>query len=66
MNKSEQVNELHEKAMKIAQTAFVARMQGQLENVKQLSYQAFPVFLVYRQRPLHTDSDDTAENALSD
>lgn len=41
MKKSEQVNELHEKAMKIAQAAFVARMQGHLENVKQLSSQAF-------------------------
>jgi hypothetical protein len=41
MKKSDQVNELHEKAMKIAQAAFVARMQGELENVKQLSSQAF-------------------------
>jgi hypothetical protein len=41
MKKSDQVNDLHEKAMKIAQAAFVARMQGELENVKQLSYQAF-------------------------
>jgi len=41
MKKSEQVNELHEKAMKIAQAAFVARIQGDLENVKQLSSQAF-------------------------
>jgi DNA polymerase III delta prime subunit len=41
MKKSDQVNELHEKAMKIAQAAFVARMQSELENVKQLSSQAF-------------------------
>jgi uncharacterized protein Yka (UPF0111/DUF47 family) len=41
MKKFEQVNELHEKAMKMAQAAFVARMQGELENVKQLSSQAF-------------------------
>ena len=41
MKKSDQVNELHEKAMKIAQAAFVARMQGELVNVKQLSSQAF-------------------------
>jgi hypothetical protein len=41
MKKSEQVNELHEKSMEIAQAAFVARMQGELENVKKLSYQAF-------------------------
>ncbi|MCK5524038.1 MAG: hypothetical protein KAI83_12975 [Thiomargarita sp.] len=41
MKKSAQVNELHEKAMKMAQAAFVARMQGELENVKQFSYHAF-------------------------
>ncbi|HEW97661.1 MAG: hypothetical protein DRR16_23970 [Candidatus Parabeggiatoa sp. nov. 3] len=32
MKKFEQVNELHEKAMKMAQAAFVARMQGELEK----------------------------------
>ncbi len=41
MKKSVQVNALHDKAMEIAQAAFVARMQGELENVKPLSCQAF-------------------------
>jgi len=41
MKKSDQVNALHDKAMEIAQAAFVARMQGELENVKPLSCQAY-------------------------
>jgi len=41
MKKSDQINELHSKAMEIAQTAFVARIQGELEKLKQLSSQAF-------------------------
>jgi hypothetical protein len=41
MKKSDQVNELHEKAMEIAQAAFIARIQGNLENVKQLSLKAY-------------------------
>ncbi|MEN8217479.1 MAG: hypothetical protein ABFS56_14145 [Pseudomonadota bacterium] len=41
MKKSDKVNELHSKAMEIAQSAFIARIKGELEKVKQLSYQAF-------------------------
>ena len=41
MNKSEQVNELHEKAMDIAERGFMAKKQGKLDQAKQLSSQAY-------------------------
>ena len=41
MKKSEQVNELHEKAMDIAERGFLAEKKGQLEQAKQLSSQAY-------------------------
>ncbi|TGO03014.1 hypothetical protein PN36_14470 [Candidatus Thiomargarita nelsonii] len=41
MKKSDKVNELHSKAMEIAQSAFIARIKGELEKVSPLSYQAF-------------------------
>jgi len=41
MKKSEQVNELHEKAMDIAERGFMAEKKGQLDQAKQLSSQAY-------------------------
>ena len=41
MTKSDQVNELHSKSMEIAQSAFVARIKGELEKVKEFSKKAF-------------------------
>ncbi|RKZ92613.1 MAG: hypothetical protein DRR19_03745 [Candidatus Parabeggiatoa sp. nov. 1] len=40
-DKVNEVNELHSKAMEIAQSAFVARIQGELDKVKQLSLKAY-------------------------
>jgi hypothetical protein len=37
MNKVQQVNDLHSKAMEMANSAFMARVQGELEKVRQLS-----------------------------
>lgn len=41
MKKSDKVNELHSKAMEIAQSAFIARIKGELGKIKQLSNRAF-------------------------
>ncbi len=41
MNKVQQVNELHSKAMDMANLAFIARVQGEQEQVRQLSKMAF-------------------------
>ena len=41
MTKSDQVNELHSKSMEIAESAFVARIKGELEKVTEFSNKAF-------------------------
>ncbi len=41
MKQSEIVNELHSKAMALAEQAFIAQRTGQLEKVKQLSKTAY-------------------------
>jgi len=41
MKKSEQVNELHEKAMDIAERGFIAGKKGQLDKAKQLNLTGF-------------------------
>ncbi len=41
MKKSEQVNELHEKAMEIAERGFLAEKKGQIDQAKQFSSQAY-------------------------
>lgn len=41
MNKIERVNNLHDKAMELAQFALLARVQGEASKVKQLSKDAF-------------------------
>ncbi|OQW88576.1 MAG: hypothetical protein BWK78_08225 [Thiotrichaceae bacterium IS1] len=41
MNKVQQVNELHSKAMEMANLAFIARVQGEPDKVRQFSKTAF-------------------------
>jgi hypothetical protein len=41
MKKSQKVNELHSKAMDIAERAFIAQRKGQFDKVSRLSKEAF-------------------------